>query len=124
MASDYVTLILLRPLLERLYREAPGVAVNVIPVSGATQAELERSQVDLVIMPREVTSPAMADFPQRALFTDRYVAAVSNQHPEVTDHLDRDRSPGFATCATTPRAGVRRSSTCSWPGWGSSRTSR
>ena len=91
VASDYVTLILLRPLLERLYREAPHVAVNVIPVSGATEAELERSQVDLVIMPREITSPALAQFPQRALFTDRYVAAVWNEHREVTDTLDRDQ---------------------------------
>src|ERR1700677_4298632 len=58
VASDYVTLILLRPLLERLYEEAPHVAVNVIPVSGATQVELERSQVDLVIMPKELGGPA------------------------------------------------------------------
>ena len=42
VASDYVTLILLRPLLERLYREAPSVAVNVVPVSGATEVSLER----------------------------------------------------------------------------------
>ncbi|MGD0698380.1 MAG: LysR family transcriptional regulator [Trebonia sp.] len=91
VASDYVTLILLRPLLERLYDEAPHVAVNVIPVSGATQAELERSQVDLVIMPRELASPAMAHFPQRTLFTDRYVAAVWNQHRDVGSTLSREQ---------------------------------
>ena len=91
VASDYVTLILLRPLLERLYDEAPHVAVNVIPVSGATQVELERSQVDLVIMPRELASPPMAHFPQRTLFTDRYVAAVWNQHRDVGNSLGRDQ---------------------------------
>jgi LysR family nod box-dependent transcriptional activator len=91
VASDYVTLVLLRPLLERLYDEAPHVAVNVIPVSGATQVELERSQVDLVIMPRELASPAMAHFPQRTLFTDRYVAAVWNQHRDVGSTLDTDQ---------------------------------
>jgi LysR family nod box-dependent transcriptional activator len=91
VASDYVTLVLLRPLLERLYDEAPHVAVNVIPVSGATQVELERSQVDLVIMPRELAGPAMAHFPQRTLFTDRYVAAVWNQHRDVGSTLDRDQ---------------------------------
>jgi LysR family nod box-dependent transcriptional activator len=89
VASDYVTLILLRPLFERLYAEAPRVAVNVIPVSAATEIELERAQVDLVIMPKEL-SPGMRRFPHRALFTDRYVAAVWNQHREVTgDTLDR-----------------------------------
>jgi hypothetical protein len=35
----------------------------VVPVSGATELALERSQVDLVIQPREISSPAMAHFP-------------------------------------------------------------
>jgi len=91
VASDYVTLILLRPLLARLYSEAPRVAVNVIPVSGATEVELERAQVDLVVMPRELTSPRMRHFPHRALFTDRYVGAVWNQHRDVGDSLDREQ---------------------------------
>jgi LysR family nod box-dependent transcriptional activator len=91
VASDYVTLILLRPLLERLYREAPGVAVNVVPVSTATDVSLERAQVDLVIMPREIASAGMRQLPQRTLFTDRYVAAVWNQHREVGDTLDREQ---------------------------------
>jgi LysR family transcriptional regulator, nod-box dependent transcriptional activator len=91
VASDYVTLILLRPLLERLYREAPRVAVNVIPPSGTAEVELERSQVDLVIMPAELASSALSRFPHRELFTDRYVAAVWNEHREVGDKLDRDQ---------------------------------
>lgn len=91
VASDYVTLILLRPLLARLYSEAPRVAVNVIPVSGATEVELERAQVDLVVMPQELTSPTMRRFPHRALFTDRYVGAVWNQHRDVGDTLDREQ---------------------------------
>jgi len=91
VASDYVTLILLRPLLARLYSEAPRVAVNVIPVSRATEVELERAQVDLVVMPRELTSPTMRRFPHRTLFTDRYVGAVWNQHRDVGDTLDREQ---------------------------------
>ena len=91
MASDYVTLILLRPLLERLYAEAPRVAVNVIPVSATSEIELERAQADLVIMPRELTA-GMRRFPHRTLFTDRYVVAVWNQHREVTgDTIDREQ---------------------------------
>ena len=90
VASDYVTLILLRPLLERLYVEAPRVTVNVIPVSGATEVELEGARVDLVVMPREL-SRTMLRFPNRALFTDRYVAAVWNQHREVGHELRREQ---------------------------------
>lgn len=89
VASDYVTLILLRPLLERLYDAAPRVAVNVVPVSGTTEADLENSQVDLVIMPQELESPGMARFPRRSLFTDRYLAAVWANHREVGDTMDR-----------------------------------
>ncbi len=91
VASDYVTLILLRPLLERLYDEAPRVAVNVIPVSGTTEVELDRSQVDLVIMPRELETAGMRRFPSRSLFTDRYVAAVWTHHREVGDRIDREQ---------------------------------
>ncbi len=91
VASDYVTLVLLRPLLERLYLAAPQVAVNVVPVGADTEGLLERSQVDLVIMPRELASSALAHFPHRALFTDRYVAAVWNQHRDVGDELRRDQ---------------------------------
>lgn len=91
VASDYVTLILLRPLLERLYDEAPRVAVDVIPVSGTTEAELQQSQVDLVIMPRELETAGMHRFPSRPLFTDRYVAAVWEHHREVGDRIDREQ---------------------------------
>ncbi len=90
VASDYVTLILLRPLLARLYQEAPHVAVNAIPVSSATAAGLERGQVDLVIMPAEIIPPGLADFPHRPLFDDRYVVAVWNQHREVGDTFERE----------------------------------
>jgi LysR family transcriptional regulator, nod-box dependent transcriptional activator len=91
VASDYVTLILLRPLLERLYAEAPNVAVNVVPVSAAMEVSLERAQVDLVVAPREIASAGMRQLPQRVLFTDRYVAAVWNEHREVGDTLTRDQ---------------------------------
>jgi LysR family nod box-dependent transcriptional activator len=91
VASDYVTLILLRPLLERLYDEAPRVAVNVVPVSGTTEADLDHSQVDLVIMPRELASIGMERFPSQGLFTDRYVAAVWAHHREVGDRIDREQ---------------------------------
>ncbi len=84
VASDYVTLILLRPLLERLYAEAPHVTVDVVPVSGTTETELDHAQVDLVVMPSELTTSDMRRFPSRLLFRDRYVAAVWNQHREIT----------------------------------------
>jgi DNA-binding transcriptional LysR family regulator len=90
VASDYVTMVLLRPLIEQLYREAPGVVLDTIAVNGTTALALERAQVDLVIMPRELTLYGMGSFPRRTLWTDRYVAAVWNQNREVGAVLDRE----------------------------------
>jgi len=105
VASDYVTLILLRPLLERLYAEAPRITVNVVPVSAATPIELERAQADLVVMPRELAS-GLRGFPQRALFTDRYVPVVWNQHREVTgDALDHEQLGRLGYVRHNPAAG-------------------
>jgi LysR family transcriptional regulator, nod-box dependent transcriptional activator len=105
VASDYVTLILLRPLLERLYAKAPRVVVNVVPVGAAPEIELERAQGDLVIMPREI-SPGMRRFPHQALFTDRYVVAVWNQNREVTgDTFDREQLERLGYVRHSPVAG-------------------
>jgi len=90
VASDYVTLVLLRPLIEQLFREAPGVVVVTTPVDGTTALALNNAQVDLVIMPRELTLYGMSGFPHRQLWTDRYVPAVWNQNRDVGDVLDRE----------------------------------
>jgi len=88
VASDYVTLVLLRPLLAQLYREDVRIAVNVLPYTGSV--ELERAQVDLLIAPVELAEPGLQRFPHRALFTDRYRGVVWAQNREVGDVLDRE----------------------------------
>ncbi len=82
IASDYVALVLLRPLIARLDTVAPNVRVSVSPVTPRFRDMLGRGEVDLVLFPIEV-DPALRSFPHRELFTDRYVCAVWDQHPEV-----------------------------------------
>jgi LysR family transcriptional regulator, nod-box dependent transcriptional activator len=89
-ASDYVTLVLLRPLLESLYREAPGVAVNVVPVNLSTAIAVERAQIDIAVIPEPTMTSRMPHIQRRELFTERYLPAVWNQNREVGDRLDRD----------------------------------
>lgn len=72
MASDYVTLVLLRPLVARLAREAPLQRVNVVPVTADYAEQLRKGQTDLLVLPAELTGSGFA-FPQRHLFYDRYV---------------------------------------------------
>jgi LysR family transcriptional regulator, nod-box dependent transcriptional activator len=89
-ASDYVTLVLLRPLLALLYREAPGVTVSVVPVNLATPMAVERAQIDLAIIPRGVLTISVPHIRRRELFTEHYVPAVWSRNREVGDTLDRD----------------------------------
>jgi LysR family transcriptional regulator, nod-box dependent transcriptional activator len=91
VASDYVTLILLRPLLEILYADAPKTTVNVVPVGPTTEVDLAQSRADLVITPGEMASAGMRRFPRQRLYTDRYVAAVWKDHREIAGRLDGDQ---------------------------------
>ncbi|WP_205314897.1 LysR family transcriptional regulator [Nonomuraea lactucae] len=72
MASDYVVLILLRPLIVRLATEAPLQRVNVVPVQGDFGEKLRRGQIDLLVLPTELAGSRFG-FPHRHLFHDRYV---------------------------------------------------
>lgn len=50
MASDYVGLMILPPLVERLQREAPGVVLNItLPQPGRLREALANSEADLAI---------------------------------------------------------------------------
>jgi DNA-binding transcriptional LysR family regulator len=86
LASDYVALVLLRPLPARLDTVAPNVRVSVFPVTMPFRTMLSRGEADLVVFPIEV-DPGMRAFPHRALFTDRYVCTAWNQHPDVGDEI-------------------------------------
>jgi len=89
VASDYVTLVLLRPLLELLAKQAPRVQITVTPITAGYEDQLRRGQADLLILPREVVGEP-ARFPHMALFTDRYVLAVDRDNPLVGDHATAD----------------------------------
>jgi DNA-binding transcriptional LysR family regulator len=86
ISSDYVALVLLRPLLARLDTVAPNVRVSMFPITMPFRAMLGRGEVDLVLFPIEV-DPGMEAFPHRTLFSERYVCTVWNQHPDVGDEI-------------------------------------
>lgn len=83
VASDYATVILLRPLFERLADQAPRARVAVAPFSPDFEDDLRRDQADLLIVPKEVAGDKLADFPSMTLFTDRFVCAVWRSHPGI-----------------------------------------
>lgn len=90
IASDYVALVLLRPLLERLQSLAPNVQIHMRPVEGMDALEqLSRNNVDLVIAPKELLArPNTA--PSEPLFRDRFVCVVDGQRQDLVDGITAD----------------------------------
>lgn len=95
MASDYVALVLLRPLIERLQETAPGVQLRIRPVDGSDVLKrLGAGQVDLVIAPLEFL-PAAAGARSERLFEDAFVCVVdsANPDPDPTTREEFARAP-------------------------------
>lgn len=92
MATDYVTLIYLYPLLDQLSREAPHVSLKLFPVSSDASDQLWLREVDLLIHPLE-TLPSAERFRRVALFRDRYVAVTDG----MSSHVDVGLAPSDLT---------------------------
>jgi DNA-binding transcriptional LysR family regulator len=89
VAADYVTMVLLRPLFGAITDEAPYVRISVKPVEAGFADQLRRGEVDMVIVPTELTDNRLA-FPHTPLFTDRHVLVVDRDNPEVGDAVTVD----------------------------------
>ncbi|MEJ2889497.1 LysR family transcriptional regulator [Actinomycetospora aeridis] len=90
MASDYVLLVLLRPLLAQLEAEAPKLRLNVRPATSDSDERLARSELDLLILPTELASRS-AEVRSAPLFTERFVVAVDRDHPDVGEHITEEQ---------------------------------
>ena len=78
MASDYGELTLLPRVLERLRREAPSVALDILTPSDVSFADLEQGKVDMAInrfnqMPNS--------FHQNTIWHDNFSCVCHRQHP-------------------------------------------
>lgn len=84
--SDISQVVLLPALWARLLAAAPGVMVDVQPLSAETPRQLESGEADLAIgfLPQ-----LQAGFYQQALFPQRYVCLVRAGHPRVRGSLSR-----------------------------------
>ncbi|WP_169309989.1 LysR family transcriptional regulator [Aeromicrobium marinum] len=111
MASDYVLLMFLGPLLSDLRREAPHVRFEIFPVTRDAAPSVVRSQLDLLIYPDELVE----DEPlvrSRMLFTDRLVCAVARDHPDVGDVMTEHQfrtlpSVSFSSSSTATISDMR-----------------
>jgi DNA-binding transcriptional LysR family regulator len=86
MATDYVTPILLHPLLTRISREAPHVELKLFAVSADAVDQLRRHQIDLLIHPLEIL-PEAERFETSVLYRAPHVAAVDLSNDDIQESL-------------------------------------
>jgi len=72
-ASDYFSVIVLPPLLRHCAEHAPRVSIDVSPLSPKLSEELDRGEIDLLIVPDVYT---FAQHPSEKLFSDEWVCVV------------------------------------------------
>ena len=99
IASDYVTLVLLRPLLTELAVEAPRVRISVMATGGDFDDRLRRGSADLLVYPVDLAEP-LSGLPRTVLFSDRFVLVADRDNPDVDDEVDVE---GFSRL---PYAGI------------------
>lgn len=102
--NDYAELVLFPALLERLWREAPGVDVRVTTLQASGETELREGRAHLAIAPSPLYAGAAAPgvFVQR-LFSDRFVCVVREGHPVVKKRLSLDAFCALPHALVSPR---------------------
>jgi LysR family nod box-dependent transcriptional activator len=77
-ASDYVTVVLLQPLLARLEKDAPGVRIEISTPTPDALPQLERGEIDFVLTPEQFASNA---HPRQLLFEEKHVVVGCRKNP-------------------------------------------
>ena len=90
--SDYVLRVFLLDVLQRLYREAPGVTFEFRQSSGRARDALESGEVDFVIAPEIDVLP---EHPHMTLFEDTYTVIAWTGNSVVGDTLSFDQYMGL-----------------------------
>jgi DNA-binding transcriptional LysR family regulator len=83
-ASDYITTVLLVPLIGILQEQAPGVRLDLALPSADSNRRLDDGEIDLLITPDEFMEQ---DHPRELLFEERHVVAGWKGNPALTEPL-------------------------------------
>lgn len=77
-ASDYLTQVILVPMIKRLRRVAPKIQLEIVPPADSTHELLAQGSIDLVILPEQMLSD---EFPSELLFEDQFVVVGCKENP-------------------------------------------
>lgn len=77
-ASDYVTVVMLQPLLAELETRAPGVRIEITAPTPDAVPHLERGEIDFILTPEQFASK---EHPRQLLFEERHVVVGCKHNP-------------------------------------------
>ena len=86
--TDISQWVLLPKLWERLRATAPGIRIEIFPLSGDTPRMLESGEADLAL---GFIPQLEAGFYQQLLFSQNFVCMVGRDHPRITGSLSRQQ---------------------------------
>lgn len=84
IASDYILMVLLKPLVERLGTIAPGIRIIAELPGEHTPSRLADGKIDLLITPEEYASPL---HPVDDLFEERHVVVGWDRNPAMAQAI-------------------------------------
>lgn len=83
-ASDYVSVVLLQPLLAELEKTAPGVSIEISSPTPDAVPQMERGEVDFVLTPEQFASN---EHPRQLLFEEKHVVVGCRNNPIFKQEL-------------------------------------
>jgi LysR family nod box-dependent transcriptional activator len=87
LMSDYSATVFVPSLIERLYELAPGISLDLRLLDEGPLEQLERREVDLLIIPSQYVSDL---HPSKPLFEEEYVCVTWNGNTRIEDQLTFD----------------------------------
>ena len=87
-ASDYITTVLLVPLLRALEEEAPGLRLDITLPADDTSARLAKGDYDLTLTPEEFVDP---HHPTQLLFEERHVVVGCARNPDLAGPMSSEQ---------------------------------
>ena len=85
--SDYISTVLIAPLLASLERDAPSVRLEITAVNVDSAPMLERGMIDFMLTPEQFLSP---DHPRQLLFEERHVVVGWKDNPVLSRPLTEE----------------------------------
>lgn len=83
-ASDYITTVLIAPLLEKLQREAPAIELEIRLPNASSSKAMEDGELDLLLTPEQYLAKG---HPSELLFTERHVVVGCASNPAMQKPL-------------------------------------